>query len=1252
MGQLKPNQVLNKAYRQVAIETEDFNHFKDVLRTLLFTVTDGQREETQKEHLRNFLSDTFYKPYYMAPEEDIDLAVRLDKTSKSNIGLLIEVKSTTNKNEMISVGNLNRKALQELLLYYLRERITKKNTDIKYLIATNVYEYFIFDAQEFEQKFYQNKKLKKEFQDFEDGRKTSHKTDFFYSEIASLFIEEVADSLDYTYFDIRSYAKYLDEDTAPKKLIELYKVFSDVHLLKLPFQNDSNSLNKKFYAELLHILGIEEKKENNKIVIVRKAVGRRNEASLLENTINQLDAEDCLRKVPNIAIYGSTQEERLFNVAMELCITWINRILFLKLLEAQMLKYHNGEQCYKFLSIQKIRDFDDLNTLFFQVLARSVHQRTASVLKDFEYVPYLNSSLFEVTELESNTIKINSLSQRFELPLFTNSVLINRKGKQQFNSLPTLNYLFAFLDAYNFASEGSEEVQEEAKTLINASVLGLIFEKINGHKDGSVFTPGFITMYMCREAVANSVLTKFNNFYNWNCTSVTDLYNKIDDIAQANQLIDSITICDPAVGSGHFLVSALNELIRLKYELGILVDSEGKRIKKSDYTFSIENDELIVTDADNNLFSYNPLNEESRRIQETLFKEKKTIIENCLFGVDVNPNSVKICRLRLWIELLKNAYYTAESDYKQLETLPNIDINIKCGNSLLHRFDLTDSIKSVLKETGISISQYRNAVSKYKNAQDKAEKWELDSMIAEIKSKLTTEIGAKDPKKLKLNKRRAELVNLLAPQLFEMSKKEQKDWQKRVDAVKKEIAELESYFEEINSNKIYLGAFEWRIEFPEVLDADGNFIGFDCVIGNPPYIQLQSMGTDADVLERMKYKTYVRTGDIYCLFYEQGMNLLKPNGCLCYITSNKWMKAGYGKELRQYFVSETNPVLLIDFAGVKVFDTATVDVNILMLQKTINVQRTFACITQGINGLQNLSDFVQQNGAECDFSSADSWVILSPIEQSIKRKMETVGTPLKDWNINIYRGVLTGYNEAFIITTEKRDEILANCQSEDERTRTAELIRPILRGRDIKRYGYNWADLWIINTHNGIKGKLPRVDVNEYPAIKAHLDQYWDKISTRADKGDTPYNLRNCAYMEDFYKPKIVWKIIGNRLGFALENKNMILNNACYILTCSDGGLEYLEAMLNSNAILWYSFVTNMNKTGVGDMQVGAQNINILPIPKYPKEKQTLCEYVNVIHNNIDQVIMNKIESIICKIFGFSEVEQQYLLQFAKDIYL
>ena len=1004
--------------------------------------------------------------------------------------------------------------------------------------------------------------------------------------------------------------------------------------------------NKRFYAELLHIIGIEEKKENNKIVIVRKAVGRRNEASLLENTINQLDAEDCLRKVPNIAIYGSTQEERLFNVAMELCITWINRILFLKLLEAQMLKYHNGEQCYKFLSIQKIRDFDDLNTLFFQVLARNVHQRTASILKDFEFVPYLNSSLFEVTELESNTIKINSLSQRSELPLFTNSVLINRKEKQQFNSLPTLNYLFAFLDAYNFASEGSEEVQEEAKTLINASVLGLIFEKINGHKDGSVFTPGFITMYMCREAVANSVLTKFNNFYNWNCTSVTDLYNKIDDILQANQLINSITICDPAVGSGHFLVSALNELIRLKYELGILVDSEGKRIKKSDYTLSIENDELIVTDAENNLFEYNPLNEESRRIQETLFKEKKIIIENCLFGVDINPNSVKICRLRLWIELLKNAYYTAESDYKQLETLPNIDINIKCGNSLLHRFDLTDSIKSVLKETGISIGQYRNAVNKYKNAQDKAEKWELDSIIAEIKSKLTTEIGAKDPKKLRLNKRRAELVNLLAPQLFEMSKKEQKDWQKRVDAVKKEIAELESYFEEINSNKIYLGAFEWRIEFPEVLDADGNFIGFDCVIGNPPYIQLQSMGTDADVLERMKYKTYVRTGDIYCLFYEQGMNLLKPNGCLCYITSNKWMRAGYGKELRQYFIAKTNPVLLIDFAGIKIFDAATVETNILIAKKESYTQNTLACIISNTDDLNKLSVLVQQQAVECRFASSDSWVILSPIEQSIKQKIDTIGTPLKDWNINIYRGVLTGYNDAFIISTEKRNEILANCQTEDERTRTAELIRPILRGRDIKRYAYNWAGLYLIATFPS-----RHYDIEMYPAVKQYLLTFGiekleqtgkayivngEKIKARKKTNNKWFEIQDSiSYWEDFSKPKIVWGNLNLTPNYALVENNSFINAPSSMIVPAS---KYLLAILNSKIADFYIKLLGVTRNG-GYFEYKPMFIEQLPIPQLKIENKELAQIERLIDNNN----YTEIEYIVYNLYGLTQDEINYI---------
>lgn len=210
-----------------------------------------------------------------------------------------------------------------------------------------------------------------------------------------------------------------------------------------------------------------------------------------------------------------------------------------------------------------------------------------------------------------------------------------------------------------------------------------------------------------------------------------------------------------------------------------------------------------------------------------------------------------------------------------------------------------------------------------------------------------------------------------------------------------------------------------------------------------------------------------------------------------------------------------------------------------------------------------MSVFVQQNGSECDFPNSDAWVVLSPIEQSIKRKIEAVGTPLKDWDINIYRGVLTGCNEAFIISAEKRNEILANCMTEDERARTAELIRPILRGRDIKRYGYDWAGLYLINTHNGIKGKLERIHIEDYPAVKAHLDQYWDKISTRADKGDTPYNLRNCAYLEDFNKPKIMYPNMTKYLPFYYDERNYFQNDKSFMITGSN--VSFLAAFLNSS---------------------------------------------------------------------------------------
>ena len=253
-----------------------------------------------------------------------------------------------------------------------------------------------------------------------------------------------------------------------------------------------------------------------------------------------------------------------------------------------------------------------------------------------------------------------------------------------------------------------------------------------------------------------------------------------------------------------------------------------------------------------------------------------------------------------------------------------------------------------------------------------------------------------------------------------------------------------------------------------------------------------------------------------------------------------------------------------------------------------------------------MSVFVQHQHSVCDFTGSDSWVILSEIEQSIKRKIEAVGTPLKDWDIQINYGIKTGYNDAFIITTEKRDEIIANCADDDERNRTAELIRPILRGRDIKRYGYDWAGLWLINTHNGVKGVKPRIDINDYPAVKQHLDKYWDKISKRADKGDTPYNLRNCAYVDDFNQPKIVWKRVGSILRFAYDKEGLFaLDSTCFAI---GSYVSYLVCILNSS--MGHYLLQNAPKTGTGDLLISVQAIEPLLIPVPDNSTMKLLKYM------------------------------------------
>lgn len=937
---MKPRKALNKAFLKVKPSRTEIECFKTNLSHLLDSINDTGSEEFHKNLVSDFLKDTYYKQsHFVNTKGNCDLVIHNADKATSTVGVIIEAKKPTNKAEMLTLDKINVKAFQELVLYYLRERITQKNIEIKYLIATNIYEWFIFDVTQFDRLFAQNKNLVKQFIDFESGRLADTKTDFFYKQIAENFIAEIKHEVEFTYFDIRDYEKALRN--ANKKddnqFIPLYKLLSPQHLLKLPFTNDSNSLDKRFYSELLHIIGLTETKEGSKKLIERNKEGQRNSGSLLENAIIQLDSLDKISRIENPGHFGSNPQERLFNVGLELSITWINRILFLKLLEAQLITYHKGDKSYEFLSFNKIKDYDDLNSLFFQVLARRQNERSDDVKTLFAKVPYLNSSLFEPTEIEHATLFISQLRNDESIPMYSSTVIKDDKGKKRTGTINPLEYLFEFLNAYDFASEGSEEIQEDNKTLINASVLGLIFEKINGYKDGSFFTPGFITMYMCRETIRKAVVQKFNEVKGWNCTDINSLYDQIEDRNEANNIINDLKICDPAVGSGHFLVSALNEMIAIKSDLRILLDRNGRRLKE--YHFEVVNDELIVTDEDGDLFEYNPTNKESQRIQETLFHEKQTIIENCLFGVDINPNSVKICRLRLWIELLKNAYYIHEPDsvetrciasLPELQTLPNIDINIKCGNSLISRFALDADLKEALKKSASkwTIDSYRLAIDTYRNAQNKEQKRTMERLINEIKSNFVSEISQNDRKVKRLVKARNELFTLTEhPTLFELTNKEKTAWNKKVKELTDEIKNLENQIEEIKSNKIYENAFEWRFEFPEVLNDDGDFVGFDVVIGNPPYVNAMELKKSLEENEYNFYKNNYTTAkgsvDLYIYFFELGYIILRDKSYLNYITPNRFLSASYGFALREFLLNKTSLLNIGDYSNVKVFKEAS-----------------------------------------------------------------------------------------------------------------------------------------------------------------------------------------------------------------------------------------------------------------------------------------------------------------------------------------
>jgi adenine-specific DNA-methyltransferase len=1224
---LTPKQSLNKAYLKEKISRTDIELFKNNFGDLTAKINDKGDEEHLKSLIADFLKLTYYNTsqHQINPIGKNDLVIHTGKTPADPYGVILEVKSPVNKAEMITAAKPNAKALHELILYYLDERITRNRNELKQLIITNIYDWFMIDANEFDKKIYRNTGIKKLY----DLKKSDNKDNpWFYNELKKLLESSPDLYIDTTFFDLRDYKKIIT-NTNPhddKGLIALYKILSPVHLLKLPFANDSNTLQPKFYSELLHIIGLFEYKEGSKKLIDRKKEGERNAGSLLENVIVQLDSHDKISRLDRPSQYGDTHAFRLYNVALELVITWINRILFLKLLEAQLINYHKGDKSFTFLNKDKIGDFDDLDKLFFRVLAKRGNEREANIQKLFDKVPYLNSSLFEPTELEHLTVFISGLENNISLPVISSTVLKDGRGKALNGTLNTLDYLFAFLNAYDFSSEGAEEIQEDNKQLINASVLGLIFEKINGYKDGSFFTPGFITMYMCRETIRRAVVQKFNEAKGWDCKEYTELYNLITDKKEANKLINSLKICDPAVGSGHFLVSALNEMIAIKSDLQVLTDKDGRTLR--DYGIEVVNDELIITDANGDIFEYNPSSKESQRIQETLFHEKQTIIENCLFGVDINPNSVKICRLRLWIELLKNAYYKTGTG--ELETLPNIDINIKIGNSLISRFALDADLKQALRDANWNINVYRIAVSTYKNATDKEAKRDLLNLINKIKNAFKATIGSKQI--LELKKLESDFyTEYERTRLFEIEL--DKDKKSKIESRKKKaiskIQEKTQEIEEIKNNRIYQNAFEWRFEFPEVLNDEGDFVGFDVVIGNPPYIRQEEVKTQSNYFENV-FRSYSGKSDIYVFFYEKGLNILQKNGILNFITSGKFLEANYGKTLVDHLLNETILTTLINFNDLEVFEG--VSAYPLILNCIKKQENDFDFHYYNLKDLptntlsEHLEKIIPLRISKHTFILNDYKFVIDAVSRILNKIKQNSITVEEFCGLPIV-GIKTGFNDGYLTT-------LSN----------SKFIKPYVFGRDIKKYQPVRSNNRIIFPYND---DFSIANLNSEQEIMSSLKKEKDRLSSRAIIKEGLVSGNKCWYeyqqinkslnYDDEY---IVYPNVSFGNNFTLS-KGIIIDMTAFLIKSNS---RYLLAILNSSLTAYLMKIWSISRRG-GYLEYKVQYIEKIPIKNISiKDQQPFVDLVNRIISCKNELLDSRayedeIDQLVYKLYGLTEEE-------------
>ena len=1112
---IKPSDFINPLLSKKSVEQEKFERFQKNFNELLH-VNKAESEEHQKNAVRDFLTNSF--GYEINTKARIDWAI----FKNGRVEVLIEAKRLDNFNEMLTKDDLNRKAFHEAVLYFMQER-AEGNIHLKHIIILTAFSWFIFDAKDFDRLFWQNKQIKKIYTDFKNPSLLGDKTKDFYESLARELPKFQANLIDDLEIECAHFN--LQEPCKPKDLLAIYKLLSPDTLLKEFNPNDANSLNREFYNELLYILGLEETKQGSKKLIAKASASQ--EGSFYENIANKLTQ------------YGMSND---FETIIKLIIIWINRILFLKLLESQIVSWNKNKE-FKFLHASKINDYDKLEMLFFEILAKRPQMRKH---KEFDYIPYLNSSLFEIHEYETKYLTVSNLEDDAKINYYPKTVLKDEKRARKSGQASTLAYLFEFLDAYDFGSTG-DAIANESKSLINASVLGLIFEKINGYKDGSFYTPSFITMYMSRESLQKSIVEKFNAAFSIETANFEELKNYCDNhyyknefIEKANKIIDSLTICDPAVGSGHFLVSVLNEIIYIKYQLG-LFNLRGLKIE-------LINDELLVK-LEDEWFEYTKpkdFQSPNHKVQKMLFLEKQRIIENQLFGVDINPNSSQITKLRLWIELLKNSYYDANYE---LVTLPNIDINIKTGNSLISRFDLKDEIK--INNVKQEIKNYKQKVKDYK--ENLGTKKEVLASIESLKNKFRLTLKAEYKVTKERNEKLREYVadfgheglndDLLLTAIKNKYGHKQSLFGDKADAKKQaklleELAKLECQIDEIEKGKIYEDAFEWRFEFPEVLDEDGNFVGFDIVIGNPPYVQLSKIeGFDISYKNYLaeKYKTSAGRFNTFIFFIHLSKVLLKNKGISSYIIPNTVLTQEYYSYTREKLLIETKLTKIVHLPMLA-FSDAVVETIILFFEnkKEKNYFISECILTETeLNLIERVSSNNIIDNANFSLQFKNNSILKKVYKNAI----------LFNELCHINQGIALKGDKTLSISREKKDSSY-----------------PVLDGKNINKYKIEWNNLYI-----------------DYDVNKIHSCKRKDIFET---------------------SEKLLFRRVSSTLIFTYDNNQYFTLNTLIVVNLKDNSkfsLKYILSLMNSK-LMNYIYKNKFKSTKKVFSEIQAKSVGLLPI--------------------------------------------------------